>query len=96
MNKTANEGETTMASEKKTWTETNKDRMADVGGRAIWVSDGVVGHYRSLEDEYEDMEKVLDDYAGGYKCNSQEITVDWYLFDDGDEVQSGRYTFNVE
>jgi hypothetical protein len=85
-----------MASKTKVWTEISKNRMADVGGKAIGVSDGVVGHYRSLEDEREDIQDFLDDYASGYRCDPQAITVNWSLFDDGDEVRSGRHTFNVE
>jgi hypothetical protein len=38
------------------WIEISKDRMAGVGGVAIWVSDGVVGHYCSLASEQEDIE----------------------------------------
>jgi hypothetical protein len=79
-----------------TWVEISKDQMAGVGGVAVWVSDGVVGHYHSLADEHEDTEKVLNDYASGYRCDPQEISVVWSIFDDGEEVRSGQYTFNVE
>jgi hypothetical protein len=77
----------------------DRDQQEPDGGRwgkAIWVSDGVVGHYCSLEDEREDIQEVLDDYASGYRCDPQAIIVNWSLFDDGDEVRSGRHTFNVE
>lgn len=83
-----------MASKTKTWTETGKDQMADVEGVAIFVADGTVGHYRHLG--YEHVEEALDDYANGYKCDPQEITVSWSVFDNGEEVRSGQYTFNVE
>jgi hypothetical protein len=83
----------TMAS-KREWTEGWRDGMAEVAGRALFVEDGTVGHYARL-GEGEDVASALDDYAAGYDCDPQTVTVRWHLFECGEEVDGGRYSFEV-
>jgi hypothetical protein len=85
--------ETTMAS-KREWTEGWRDGMTEVAGRALFVEDGTVGHYARL-GEGDTVGAVLADYAAGYDCDPQTVTVRWHFFEGGAEVGAGGYVFEV-
>jgi hypothetical protein len=62
--------------------------------RVLFVEDGTVGHYATLAAG-EDVASALDDYAAGYDCDPQTVTVRWHLFECGEEVDGGRHSFEV-
>jgi hypothetical protein len=63
-------------------------------GRVLFVEDGTVGHYATLAAG-EDVAAALNDYAAGYDCDPQTITVRWHLFEHGEEVDRGQHSFEV-
>jgi hypothetical protein len=63
-------------------------------GRVLFVEDGTVGHYATLAAG-EDVASALDDYAAGHDYDPQTVEVRWYLFEDGEEVDKGRHSFDV-
>jgi hypothetical protein len=74
------------------WTNIGQDDMGEVASRALFVEDGTLGHYRHLRPG-EEVETALADYASTYDCDPQEVAVRWTLYDGGEEVYSGRHTF---
>jgi hypothetical protein len=83
-----------MTDSQREWTEMHGRGMADVPGRSLWVEDGVVGHYTTLEGG-DDPREALADYAATYQGDPGETRVWWRLFEDGKEVDSGTYTFDI-
>jgi hypothetical protein len=74
--------------------DAGQDAMTETTGRVLFVGDGQVGHFVTLPDDATALD-ALTDYAAGYDCPPQEITVRWHLYEDGQEKDAGRYAFRA-
>ena len=82
-----------MATETREWTQASADTMAATTGRKLWVEDGTVGHYADIGIA-ESTSMLLADYAVGYDAgDAREVEVSWRLYEDGEEVDCGAYSF---
>jgi hypothetical protein len=86
-----------MATQTRDWIESVPAELegASAPARALWVADGVLGHYAEMAPK-DTVAALLDDYAAGYDAGDEphEITVEWSLYDHGECVDSGEHTWD--
>jgi hypothetical protein len=86
-----------MAAQVRDWIESVPADLAgdDAPARALWVADGTLGHYAEMQSE-DTVPALLADYAAGYAAGDEphEITVQWSLYDHGECIDCGEYTWD--